>query len=50
MESDRQASRDAGIDEHVAKPIDLARLRSVLARWLPGAGLDPVAGGAPVEG
>ena len=39
MESDRQASRDAGIDEHVTKPIDLADLRGVLSRWLPAAGL-----------
>jgi len=39
MEADRQASLDAGIDEHVTKPIDLDGLRKVLARWLPAAGL-----------
>ena len=39
MDADRQASLAAGIDEHVTKPIDLERLRSVLVRWLPAAGL-----------
>jgi CheY-like chemotaxis protein len=39
MDGDREASLAAGIDEHLTKPIDLERLRTVLARWLPGAAL-----------
>jgi PAS domain S-box-containing protein len=39
MEADRRASMQAGIDEHVSKPIDIDRLRAVLARWIPSAGL-----------
>ncbi len=39
MDADRTASQAAGIDEHVTKPIDLERLRRVLSRWLPAAGL-----------
>ena len=35
MDSDRLASRAAGIDEHVAKPVDVQQLRAVLTRWLP---------------
>lgn len=33
---DRQASRDAGIDEHLTKPVDMERLRALLA-GSPGA-------------
>jgi len=35
MDGDREASLAAGVDEHVTKPIDLERLRRVLARWIP---------------
>ncbi len=35
MDSDRLASRAAGVDEHVAKPVDVQQLRAVLKRWLP---------------
>jgi len=34
MASDRQASLDAGMDEHLTKPIQLDQLRSVLRYWL----------------
>ena len=34
FEEDRRAAIDAGMDEHIAKPIDIDRLRSVLARFL----------------
>jgi PAS domain S-box-containing protein len=34
MASDRQASVDAGIDEHLTKPVQLEKLRSALERWL----------------
>jgi CheY-like chemotaxis protein len=34
MATDRQASLDAGMDEHLTKPIQLDQLRSVLLHWL----------------
>ena len=34
MASDRQASLEAGLDEHLTKPVQLETLRSVLERWL----------------
>jgi signal transduction histidine kinase/CheY-like chemotaxis protein/HPt (histidine-containing phosphotransfer) domain-containing protein len=33
--ADRERCRAAGMDDHVAKPIDRAQLREVLRRWLP---------------
>lgn len=33
QEADRQRSRDAGIDHHLAKPVDLDALRRVLDAW-----------------
>ncbi|HEX4872129.1 MAG TPA: response regulator, partial [Nevskiaceae bacterium] len=35
MESDRQACLAAGMNDHLAKPIDLDRLYDSLMRWLP---------------
>jgi len=40
MASDREACLAAGMDEHIGKPFDLARLVSLLIR-LAGTGLDP---------
>jgi PAS domain S-box-containing protein len=34
MAADRQASLDAGMDEHLTKPIQLDQLRNVLRHWL----------------
>ena len=34
MASDRQASLDAGLDEHLTKPVQIEKLRSVLGHWL----------------
>jgi len=34
MATDRQASLEAGMDEHLTKPIQLDQLRSVLLHWL----------------
>jgi len=34
---DRQACLDAGMNDHVAKPVDPERLYATLARWLPSA-------------
>ena len=35
LDSDRQASLAAGMDEHLTKPVRLDRLRQVLGQWLP---------------
>ena len=42
MDVERQACLDAGMDDHVAKPVRLATLEQVLARWAPR----PAVGGA----
>jgi len=34
MASDRQASLDAGLDEHLTKPVQIDTLRGVLGHWL----------------
>ncbi len=40
MSTDRQACLDAGMNEHVPKPIRPVQLRAALDRWLgPDAGL-----------
>ena len=38
MESDRQDCLAAGMDAHVAKPIDAERLVKTLLEWIPAAG------------
>ena len=42
MPADRDRCLDGGMDDYLAKPVELARLADVLARWLPA----PDAGGA----
>jgi two-component system sensor histidine kinase/response regulator len=37
MAADRERCLDAGMDDHLAKPIDLQQLYETLAHWLPGA-------------
>jgi two-component system sensor histidine kinase/response regulator len=47
---DRQACLDAGMNDHVVKPIDLRQLYTALLRWLPqgsGARTGPAAAPAP---
>jgi two-component system, sensor histidine kinase and response regulator len=38
---DRQACLAAGMDHHIAKPVLLAEVQAVLARWLQDGGRDP---------
>jgi CheY-like chemotaxis protein len=40
LESDIQASKEAGMDEHLTKPLDFATLRARLGRWLDMPGLN----------
>ena len=35
FEEDRKACLDAGMDEHIAKPIDIEKLRAVILSVLP---------------
>jgi CheY-like chemotaxis protein len=35
LESDREACREAGMDDFLTKPLQLDGLRAVLERWLP---------------
>ena len=44
---DRQACLDAGMDDHIAKPVDPERLYATLLRWLP-APADATGGEGPV--
>jgi signal transduction histidine kinase/CheY-like chemotaxis protein len=37
MASDRERFLSAGMNDHLGKPVDIARLREVLLRWGPGA-------------
>ena len=35
---DIRKARDAGMDDHISKPVDLGRLEDVLRKWIPQAG------------
>ncbi len=37
LERDRRACIDAGMDDYLAKPLEIEALRDVLERWLPVA-------------
>jgi CheY-like chemotaxis protein len=38
QESDRQQSREAGFDHHLVKPVDFAKIESILLAAAPNAG------------
>ncbi|WP_323028596.1 response regulator [Castellaniella defragrans] len=46
MASDAQASQDAGMNDHIAKPIDPDHLLATISRWMKAPGL-PVPGAEP---
>ena len=50
MAQDRQRCLDAGMNDHVAKPIDPNVLLKTLVFWLPADGGLSVEGGMPVDG
>ncbi len=47
MDKDRQAAEAAGMNDHVAKPIDHRRLAAVLRRWIPEHQADARPAAAP---
>ncbi|WP_051341390.1 response regulator [Azospirillum halopraeferens] len=50
MEGDRERCLAAGMNDHIAKPVDRAHLLDTVARWLaaaPGGAPEPAADGAP---
>jgi len=49
MAEDKERSRAAGMNDHLAKPIDRDALYAVLQRWLPGAPAAEAAEAAPAE-
>jgi PAS domain S-box-containing protein len=50
MAKDRQESRDAGMNDHIAKPIDPQELYAALARWLIPEGAGDTSAGPPPAG
>ncbi|CAA7622191.1 PAS (fragment) [Magnetospirillum sp. LM-5] len=54
MSGDREKSLEAGMNDHLSKPIDPAKLTSMLGRWVkvanPGASkIEPIADGLPAQ-
>jgi CheY-like chemotaxis protein len=45
---DRQACLDAGMDDHIAKPVDPEMLYTTLLRWLPAVPMSPSAARGPL--
>jgi len=46
MVGDREKCLEAGMDDHIPKPVRMEALHRTLSRWLPIGALAPLAGGA----
>lgn len=49
LDQDRQRCLDAGMNDHLSKPIDPQRLGQVLRRWIPVINVDPLNFSHPTE-
>jgi two-component system, sensor histidine kinase and response regulator len=47
MRGDRERSLDAGMNDHLTKPMNPAALSAILSRWMPANPVDPAAPGVP---
>ena len=46
MVGDRERCLEAGMDDHIPKPVRVEALHRALSRWLPAGAMPPLAGGA----
>jgi PAS domain S-box-containing protein len=46
MVGDREKCLEAGMDDHIPKPVRVEALHRALVRWLPAGAMSPLAGGA----
>jgi CheY-like chemotaxis protein len=46
MVGDREKCIEAGMDDHIPKPVRMEALHQTLSRWLPPGALSPLGGGA----
>ncbi len=47
MRGDRERSLDAGMNDHLTKPMNPAALSAILSRWMPANPVDPTVPGVP---
>jgi two-component system sensor histidine kinase/response regulator len=47
MRGDRERSLDAGMNDHLTKPMNPAALSAILSQWMPANPVDPPVNGVP---